>query len=240
MVRILFPPPASLSHHCAARAPWKAPARSRVALTRRRWEMNRQAPAGRRRAFFRVCSPGMPTVPVSARWSSKKAGTRAPAAQQWRFFSPRPSGAGGKVAPKTAIPTGAPGALLDPTCQGTISAQPGPQTSFCKPAADICIYGRRRGWREDGSDLILEPLRHVGRVANLPRYSSAVPRPNHQSRWLVGREPKLLSAARWHRAPASARMALATRRQDQVFASQLGTTVLDWQGAQITLSVSTS
>jgi len=39
-----------------------------------------------------------------------------------------------------------------------IAAQPGPQTAFLRTGADICIYG--------GAALILEPLRHVGRVAN--------------------------------------------------------------------------
>src|SRR4029077_9839556 len=51
----------------------------------------------------------------------------------------------------------------------------------------------------------------------------------------MGREPELLSAARRHPAPARARMALATRRQDQFSHLQLATSVYDWQGAQITL-----
>src|SRR5438093_823514 len=42
---------------------------------------------------------------------------------------------------------------------------------------------------------------------------------DHQSRRVMGREPKLLSAAWRHPAPARARMALATWRQDQVLAS---------------------
>src|SRR5258707_7624627 len=47
----------------------------------------------------------------------------------------------------------------------TISAQPGPQTEFLQTAADICIYGGAAGGGKTVG-LILEPLRHVGRVAN--------------------------------------------------------------------------
>src|SRR5207249_10930392 len=47
----------------------------------------------------------------------------------------------------------------------TISAQPGPQTEFLRTAADICIYGGAAGGGKTVG-LILEPLRHVGRVAN--------------------------------------------------------------------------
>ena len=47
----------------------------------------------------------------------------------------------------------------------TISAQPGPQTEFLQTAADICVYGGAAGGGKTVG-LILEPLRHVGRVAN--------------------------------------------------------------------------
>src|SRR5258707_15717367 len=47
----------------------------------------------------------------------------------------------------------------------TISAQPGPQTEFLSTSADICIYGGAAGGGKTVG-LILEPLRHVGRVAN--------------------------------------------------------------------------
>jgi hypothetical protein len=47
----------------------------------------------------------------------------------------------------------------------TISAQPGPQTAFLGTSADICIYGGAAGGGKTVG-LILEPLRHVGRVAN--------------------------------------------------------------------------
>jgi hypothetical protein len=54
---------------------------------------------------------------------------------------------------------------MSPSCTATISAQPGPRTEFLQTAADICIYGAAAG---DGKPvaLILEPLRHVRRVAN--------------------------------------------------------------------------
>ena len=47
----------------------------------------------------------------------------------------------------------------------TISAQPGPQTGFLSTPADICIYGGAAGGGKTVG-LILEPLRHVSRVAN--------------------------------------------------------------------------
>src|SRR5262249_61796660 len=46
-----------------------------------------------------------------------------------------------------------------------IAAQPGPQTAFLRSGADICIYGGAAGGGKTAG-LILEPLRHVGRVAN--------------------------------------------------------------------------
>jgi hypothetical protein len=47
----------------------------------------------------------------------------------------------------------------------TISGQPGPQNKFLRTAADICVYGGAAGGGKTVG-LILEPLRHVGRVAN--------------------------------------------------------------------------
>src|SRR6202011_1256119 len=52
---------------------------------------------------------------------------------------------------------------MSPSPSTTISAQPGPQTAFLKTAADICIYGGAAGGGKTVG-LILEPLRHVGRV----------------------------------------------------------------------------
>ena len=54
---------------------------------------------------------------------------------------------------------------MSPHARTTISAQPGPQTEFLQTAADICIYGGAAGGGKTVG-LILEPLRHVGRVAN--------------------------------------------------------------------------
>src|SRR5205823_4511232 len=52
---------------------------------------------------------------------------------------------------------------MSPPPRTTISAQPGPQTAFLQTAADICIYGGAAGGGKTVG-LILEPLRHVGRV----------------------------------------------------------------------------
>src|ERR1700724_4146545 len=49
--------------------------------------------------------------------------------------------------------------------RATISAQPGPPTDFLRSPADICIYGGAAGGGKTVG-LILEPLRHVRRVAN--------------------------------------------------------------------------
>ena len=54
---------------------------------------------------------------------------------------------------------------MSPLSTATISGQPGPQTEFLRTAADICIYGGAAGGGKTVG-LILEPLRHVGRVAN--------------------------------------------------------------------------
>src|SRR6266404_7067249 len=53
--------------------------------------------------------------------------------------------------------------MMSPSPRTTISAQPGPQTAFLQTAADICIYGGAAGGGKTVG-LILEPLRHVGRV----------------------------------------------------------------------------
>src|SRR5439155_111492 len=54
---------------------------------------------------------------------------------------------------------------MSPSPRATISAQPGPQTEFLRSTADICIYGGAAGGGKTVG-LILEPLRHVSRVAN--------------------------------------------------------------------------
>src|SRR5580692_5468878 len=47
----------------------------------------------------------------------------------------------------------------------TIAAQPGRQTEFLRSPADMCIYGGAAGGGKTAG-LILEPLRHVDRIAN--------------------------------------------------------------------------
>src|SRR6516162_3419831 len=47
----------------------------------------------------------------------------------------------------------------------TISGQPGRQTDFLQSPADITVYGGAAGGGKTVG-VILEPLRHVGRVAN--------------------------------------------------------------------------
>src|SRR5437660_3916298 len=53
--------------------------------------------------------------------------------------------------------------MMSPSPRTTISAQAGPQTAFLQTAADICIYGGAAGGGKTVG-LILEPLRHVGRM----------------------------------------------------------------------------
>src|ERR1700719_797405 len=117
----------------------------------------------------------------------------------------------------------------------TISAQPGPQTEFLRSPADICIYGGAAGCGKTVG-LILEPLRHVGRVANFTavffrRTTPQITNPgglwdesqNFYSR--LGGTPHL-RAQEW-RWPCVGKIKFSHL--------QLATSVYDWQGAQITL-----
>src|SRR3974390_3306296 len=117
----------------------------------------------------------------------------------------------------------------------TISPLPGPQTEFLRTSADLCIYGGAAGGGKTVA-LILEPLRHVGRVRNFSAvfFRRTMPQiTNPGALWdeslnfypRVGGTPHVgVREWRW-------------RRGGKIKFShlQFETTVYDWQGAQITL-----
>src|ERR1700738_1834540 len=124
---------------------------------------------------------------------------------------------------------------MSPSARATISAQRGPQTEFLRTAADICIYGGAAGGGETVG-LILEPLRHVGRVANFTAvfFRRSTPQiTNPGGLWDESQNfyPRLggtahLGMREW-RWPRAGKIKLSHLPVD--------TTVHDWQGAQITL-----
>ena len=125
--------------------------------------------------------------------------------------------------------------MMSPSPRTTISAQPGPQTAFLQTAADICIYGGAAGGGKTVG-LILEPLRHVGRVPGFTAvfFRRTTPQiTNPGGLWDESQNfyPRLggtphLRAQEW-RWPRGGKIKFSHL--------QLGTTVHDWQGAQITL-----
>ena len=116
-----------------------------------------------------------------------------------------------------------------------ISAQSGPQTAFLRSGADICIYGGAAGGGKTAG-LILEPLRHVSRVANFTAvfFRRTMPQiTNPGALWdeslkfypRLGGTPHLrMHEWRW---PRGGKIKFSHL--------QFETTVYDWQGAQITL-----
>jgi predicted phage terminase large subunit-like protein len=124
---------------------------------------------------------------------------------------------------------------MSPSSTATISGQPGPQTEFLRTAADICIYGGAAGGGKTVG-LILEPLRHVGRVANFTavffrRTTPQITNPGalwdeSQNFYPRVRGTPHLGAREW-RWPRAGKIKFSHL--------QFETTVYDWQGAQITL-----
>src|SRR6201981_861798 len=116
-----------------------------------------------------------------------------------------------------------------------IAAQSGPQTEFLRSGADICIYGGATGGGTT-TGRILEPLRHVGRVANFTAvfFRRTMPQiTNPGALWdecskfyrRLGGTPHLrLGEWRW---PRGGKIKFSHL--------QFETTVYEWQGAQITL-----
>jgi hypothetical protein len=121
------------------------------------------------------------------------------------------------------------------SCAAAISAQPGRQTEFLSTTADICVYGGAAGGGKTFA-LLLEPLRHVSRIANFSAvfFRRTVPQiTNPGGLWdeSLRLYPRVCGAAsikaREWRWPGGGKIKFSHLQFDN--------TVYDWQGAQVTL-----
>ena len=125
--------------------------------------------------------------------------------------------------------------LMSRAPTATISAQPGPQTAVLQSAADICIFGGAAGCGKTFV-LIVEPLRHVGRVANFAtvffrRTTPQITNPGALWDQTLTFYPQLggtphVGVHEW-RWPNGSKIKFSHL--------QFETTVHDWQGAEIAL-----
>jgi predicted phage terminase large subunit-like protein len=120
-------------------------------------------------------------------------------------------------------------------CAATISVQPGRQTEFLSTTADICVYGGAAGGGKTFA-LLLEPLRHVNRIANFSAvfFRRTMPQiTNPGGLWDESLKlyPRVGGVAhvrdREWRWPGGGKIKFSHL--------QLDGTVYHWQGAQITL-----
>src|SRR5260370_22351481 len=124
---------------------------------------------------------------------------------------------------------------MSPALRTTIAAQAGPQTEFLQTAADICVYGGAAGGGKTVG-LILEPLRHVGRIANFSavffrRTTPEITKPGGLWDESQNFYPRLGGTP--HRGAREWRWPRAGKIKFSHL--QFDSTVYDWQGAQITL-----
>ena len=124
---------------------------------------------------------------------------------------------------------------MSPSPKGIISAQPGPQTEFLRATADICIYGGAAGGGKTVG-LLLEPLRHVSRVANFTavffrRTTPQITNPGALWDESLGFYPR--AGGTPHHGVHEWRWSNGSKIKFSHL--QLENTVHDWQGAQIAL-----
>src|SRR6516162_4685683 len=116
-----------------------------------------------------------------------------------------------------------------------IAAQPGPQTAFLRSGADICIYGGAAGGGKTAA-LILEALRHVGRVSDFTAvfFRRTMPQiTNPGALW--DESLKLYPRAGGRPHVGSCEWRWRGGGKVKFAHLQFDFTVYDWQGAQIVL-----